>query len=158
MMLVLGMSVGAQEIHYSYGLVSAVEHIGEDIKSGEGYSFGADFDFFRDKKFDFGPTFGYTKLGRLKTSSEDIASEGFLEAGLNAGWSGKRLSFKTSAKIPFTEKIKEHALFKMVSTQSVTYKFKEDSPFAIRAGFDYYFNRHIFHYTYRTSLGLSLKF
>ena len=159
LLCVMGLTAQAQiDVYSSVGVISAQEFIGNDIKNGVGYEFGAELDVFPKSKLNFGPTTSVQWLGKLTTDIDEIEESNLFTVGAFVGFDAGRFSFKTKGSVPLTEKIKEHALFKAISTQSIEFRPKKDGPFAIRLGFDYYFNRFLFHYTHKTSIGITFKY
>lgn len=160
---ILGMSTTqSQELSVRGNYILAQEHIGEDIKEGAGVTVNAKFDFLKNVKggLEFGPSVSLHNLGTLKADVETLNQEIDISYGLMTGYDFGRFSIASSIELPLTgnKNMDEGAFFESVVNGSMKYKFKEGGHTGILLSYDYFINKHIFHYTSQVGLGLFVKF
>ena len=143
---------GQSEFVATIGHLQGKEFIGDDIKNGHVASLGANLDLFGKKGFDFGPSLRVDHMSDLRSDIELIQSETVGFAGLNLGFNSDKVAFKATYQVPVLD---EDLLFKSMTSGKLTFKNKKGNGFNV--GVDYYFNRHIFHYTYSLNAGISIK-
>ena len=158
-LVVSSISINAQDVSLSGGLVSAHEFIGQNIKSGTSVKFAIDFDFFNKKKFHLGPTFSVSGLSALSAGEDSIPAVSILGAGLLTGFEAGRFAYKGGVTYSFTDLFTDvNVAYTPTLNNVIEYQFKKDGLVGIRLGHDYFFNQNLFHYTHQTTLGLVLKF
>lgn len=147
----IGLTSHAQnEIMFTGGHLQAMEHIGSDIKNGFAGSIRGDYDFFKKSKFDFGPTASFHMFTDIKSDIEVLNAENVPAVGLNMGVHGEKAGFKAAYQVPTSEAM---PLFKSVLSGHLHFGNKV----RWKIGADYFFNRHLFHYTYTINTGISFK-
>ena len=152
LILLVGMTTyGQNEISLNVGHLQAMEFIGDDIKNGVAVSLRGDLDLFRKKAFVFGPTASFYKLGEIASDIESIDKEEVASLGLNMGFRTNNTLFKLSYQLPVSE---QDPIFKSVMSGSLAFGKKA----GVKVGFDYFFNRNLFHYTYSINTGLFIRF
>ena len=151
-LLLAGVVHGQSEAFATVGHLQGQEFIGDDIKNGISNSLGVNVDFFGKKTFDFGITTSVHLLGDLKSDIEMLQGEEVAAAGLNMGFSSKKFSMKAMYQLPVFD---EDPFFKSVLSGKAT--FFNDKGIGWNFGVDYFFNRHLFHYTYTINTGISIK-
>lgn len=143
---------GQSNIFATVGHLQGMEFIGDDIKNGMSNSLGVNIDFFGKKNFDFGITTSVHLLGDLKSDIEFLEAEEVLAAGLHIGFQNDSVGLNIAYQLPALD---EDPFFKSMVSGKINFKGK--GAIGWMFGADYFFNRHLFHYTYSINTGLTIK-
>lgn len=145
---------GQSDIFVNVGSGQAKEFIGDDVKHGTMTQLGVNLDLFGKKKFDFGASIATTLMGDLSSDIELLQAEQIGMAGLFVGFNNDNMALKAKYLLPVLD---EDPIFKSAVSGVLTLKAGKKRNFGFNFGVDYYFNRHIFHYTYSLNTGITFK-
>ena len=154
-------SMQAQDLSFSGGLALAHEIIGENIKSASSVKVAADFDWFKESNFNFGPTVSLVAIDKLRAEGDepDIASQTIIGVGFLSGFDAGRFTYKGGITYSVTDLFNDvNVAYVPTMNNVLEYQFKKDGVLGIRLGHDWFFNQNLFHYTHQTTLGLVFKF
>lgn len=149
----------AQDLSVNGAYIQGMEHIGDDIKQGFGLTVNANFDLFSKSGFNFGPSFTYYELGEIKSDIEELSGDKELGAGLHMGFDAKKVAFDVKYELPLTpNRHDEPIFFESVLSGKIQFLPYKGKGVGFQTGVDYFFNKHIFHYTYQITGGLFYRF